>query len=205
MKAMGMSALAAIVLAVGFAAPAEAQRRNDDDDDDRYEWESRDRNDDDDDRYDRRRRDDDRRSADRSRSGRYERRERGDGPSFCRSGRGHPVFGWDWCRERGWDRAGRVPVRWEQRGWEDVIFGRPRDSRKTTLDRRDLGEVLGDVVFGRIDTRRRHLGGSDAWAGRWVTSREGRELWVTAGGVPIARLLDRDGDRRVDAIWLAER
>jgi hypothetical protein len=26
------------------------------------------------------------------------------GPSFCRSGAGHPVFGWEWCRERGWDR-----------------------------------------------------------------------------------------------------
>ena len=27
------------------------------------------------------------------------------GPAFCRSGAGHPVFGWDWCRERGWDSA----------------------------------------------------------------------------------------------------
>ena len=26
------------------------------------------------------------------------------GPAFCRSGAGHPVFGWEWCRERGWDR-----------------------------------------------------------------------------------------------------
>jgi hypothetical protein len=28
---------------------------------------------------------------------------RGGGPAFCRSGAGHPVFGREWCRERGWD------------------------------------------------------------------------------------------------------
>ena len=31
---------------------------------------------------------------------------KGGGPAFCRSGAGHPVFGWEWCRERGWDAAG---------------------------------------------------------------------------------------------------
>lgn len=30
----------------------------------------------------------------------------GGGPAFCRSGAGHPVFGWEWCRQRGWDSAG---------------------------------------------------------------------------------------------------
>jgi hypothetical protein len=28
------------------------------------------------------------------------------GPAFCRSGAGHPVHGWEWCRQRGWDRRG---------------------------------------------------------------------------------------------------
>lgn len=28
------------------------------------------------------------------------------GPVFCRSGAGHPVHGWEWCRQRGWGRAG---------------------------------------------------------------------------------------------------
>ena len=31
----------------------------------------------------------------------------GNGPAFCRSGAGHPVHGWEWCREKGWDRADR--------------------------------------------------------------------------------------------------
>jgi hypothetical protein len=28
------------------------------------------------------------------------------GPAFCRSGAGHPVHGWEWCRQRGWNRTG---------------------------------------------------------------------------------------------------
>ena len=145
-------------------------------------------------------RDDDRQRAAR----RDSRNERGNGPSFCRSGRGHPVFGWDWCRERGWDRSNsRYPVKWERRTWDDVIFR--RDDRRGVLDRRGLGDVLGDVVFGRIDTRRREMGSSGDWIGRWANTSTGRELWITAGGVPIARLIDRNGDRRVDSVYLAER
>lgn len=32
---------------------------------------------------------------------------KGNGPAFCRSGEGHPVHGWEWCRQRGWDGAYR--------------------------------------------------------------------------------------------------
>ncbi len=32
-------------------------------------------------------------------------RGKGGGPAFCRSGAGHPVHGWEWCRQRGWDQA----------------------------------------------------------------------------------------------------
>ena len=209
MKWTSLRVTAAVVLALGMAAPAEAQRRADRDDD-RYE-----RNEDhrvgerqgnggrkrtadgDHSRTAERRGDRDDRD-DRDRRG-----ERGNGPSFCRSGAGHPVFGWDWCRERGWDRSANVPVRWERRSWEDVIFR--RTDRRGTLDRRDLGDVLGSVIVGRLDTRRRELGARDSYAGRWITSGSGRELWVTAGGVPLARLVDRNGDRRVDGVYLAER
>jgi hypothetical protein len=27
------------------------------------------------------------------------------GPAFCRSGEGHPVFGWEWCERQGWGRV----------------------------------------------------------------------------------------------------
>ena len=51
----------------------------------------------------------------------------GNGPAFCRSGAGHPVHGWAWCRERGWDRNGF----WRQ---DDV---RNRDERARRREDRD--------------------------------------------------------------------
>jgi hypothetical protein len=232
MKAMTWKVTMALVMALGVAAPLDAQGRgngngrdrvestrvDEDRDKDRDDRDVRDVRDNRDDRDDRDQRDersvwdvisgrgdrdDDRDDRD---DDRFESRrsERGNGPSFCRSGAGHPVFGWDWCRERGWDRSNsRYPVRWERRPWDDVIFS--KDPSRSTLDRRTLGEVLGDVVFGRIDTRRRELGSTADYAGRWVASSAGRELWISAGGVPLARLVDRDGDRRVDGVYLAER
>ncbi len=29
----------------------------------------------------------------------------GNGPAFCRNGQGHPVHGWEWCRQKGWGDA----------------------------------------------------------------------------------------------------
>jgi hypothetical protein len=30
---------------------------------------------------------------------------RGQGPAFCRSGQGHPVYGWQWCVDHGWGQG----------------------------------------------------------------------------------------------------
>jgi len=48
----------------------------------------------------------------------------GNGPAFCRSGAGHPVHGWEWCREKGWDRADR------NLGWWGRDDDRDRDRRE---------------------------------------------------------------------------
>ena len=45
--------------------------------------------------------------ADAQGRGNRTRNGKGGGPAFCRSGQGHPVHGWEWCRERGWDGANR--------------------------------------------------------------------------------------------------
>jgi len=65
----------------------------------------------------------------------------GNGPAFCRSGAGHPVFGWEWCRERGWDQNGTRPrtradgrVRGRDRDDERV---RDRDRENTRARERD--------------------------------------------------------------------
>lgn len=139
-------------------------------------------------------RDDDRYEDDRDEG------RRGNGPPFCRNGKGHPTKGWRWCQEKGWDRNG---TRWDQVGWGDVIFRNPRDSRTGRLDQRTLGDVLGDIILGRLDARRSYLGVHSGFSGYWQPDGRGRTLNVTAGGVPIARLVDRDGDGRADTVYLA--
>lgn len=38
-------------------------------------------------------------------SNKADKRAKSGGPAFCRSGAGHPVFGMEWCRERGWTES----------------------------------------------------------------------------------------------------
>jgi hypothetical protein len=130
-------------------------------------------------------------------------RSQGEGPAFCRSGEGHPVHGRQWCVEKGWGLGNRsYDPRWERRRWEDVVFGAPRDRRRSgVVDQRDLADVLGSVVFGRLQGHQRQLGARGPVEGRWTgTGAGGRVLQVRAGGTPIAELTDLDGDGRVDLV-----
>ena len=154
-------------------------RRDRDDDDDRWErddeWE-----------------DDDR---DEARNGR-----RGNGPPFCRDGRGHPVHGREWCRDKGWDDE----VGWRDVGWEDVILGRPDGRReRDRIDRGGLADILGGVILGRLDAQGRALGGG-ALEGRLIEGRT-RVLQVRSGDLPLAELMDVDRDGRVDRVLLRTR
>ncbi|MGH7475566.1 MAG: hypothetical protein ACRELD_04700 [Longimicrobiales bacterium] len=146
------------------------------------------------------RRDDDRGVWDER--GRDERRGRG--PAFCRSGEGHPVFGRRWCVDKGFGLGGR-DVRWDRRrAWEDVILRGPRDRRFE--DDRGLIDVLGDVVFGRLDTQRRQMGGERPLDGRWLRLDNGATvLQVRSGSLPIAELTDIDADGRVDVVLVPRR
>ena len=65
----------------------------------------------------------------------------GNGPAFCRSGAGHPVHGWQWCRDKGWDSSNR--------------------SVWNTRDRRDDGRVIVLEPDGRT-TRDRDRDDDDA-------------------------------------------
>jgi hypothetical protein len=155
-------------------------------DDDRYRRNDRDR------RYDNRW--DDRRYDSRY-DDRYDRR----GPAFCRSGEGHPVFGRQWCRDKGFG-LGRERSR---DIWGDIIYrDRDRRSDDRRLDRRTLGDILGSVVLGRFDQYgRTYYGGQGDIGGRWLDGRSVMQLYM--GGIPFARLIDRDRDGRVDDVILA--
>ena len=167
----------------------------------RYE-NDRDRRDrDDDDRNDRRDRDDDpwwENRRDRDERWEQERRGNGGGPAFCRSGAGHPVYGRQWCVQRGYG-LGRN-VRWDRVRWDDVIFRRSLPRRDYDLRRDVLQDVLGSVVFGRLDARRRQYGISAPLVGHWRVDNRRAVMLVTAGGFPLAEMIDSNYDRRVDMI-----
>lgn len=129
---------------------------------------------------------------------------RGNGPAFCRSGEGHPVFGRQWCREKGFG-PGSVFGTGDRRDrdiWGDIILGQPRDRRyDQTIERSVLGDILGAVVLGRFESfGRQH--GSGAINGRWIPDARGSVLQLQLGNTPIARLVDTNRDGRVDSVLL---
>jgi hypothetical protein len=128
------------------------------------------------------------------------------GPPFCRNGQGHPVHGRRWCAEKGFGLGTGLgslgDIRWEDRGWDDIIFRAPRRERDV-LDRGGLIDVLGSVILGRFDQQARVLGTGDPLSGRWLEGRDGpRVLWLQAGPTPVAQLVDTNRDGRVDRIRL---
>lgn len=128
---------------------------------------------------------------------------RAGGPSFCRSGVGHPVHGRRWCVEKGFGLGG---VPWDVLDLGDVIFGDgPR--RRDRLGLEDVIAVLGretlDVILGRSPARsRRDLNGR--WRRVETGAGEGRVLQLRTGTTPVAELNDVDGDGRVDAVLVFE-
>lgn len=155
------------------------RRRRDDEDDGWFE---------DDDKYE------DRRSR---------RGEKTGGPKFCRNGQGHPVHGMAWCREKGFGEYDRYDSARDR--IEDVIFQSPRrTSRRGRLENESIGDILGDVILGRLQQHSQQLGGSSRLEGRWVPRSEERVLQIRSGSLPVAEFKDTDGDRRIDAVWLNE-
>ena len=134
---------------------------------------------------------------------RYERAEdrREDGsPAFCRSGEGHPVWGREWCLDKGFGLGGDDSVWGRATDIEDIVLRRPRTDR-TDLDRGGLLDVLGDVVFGRLALQSVVVGADDPLTGRWIGQGDGpRVLRVRAGDLHIAELVDANRDDRVDVL-----
>ena len=69
------------------------------------------------------------------------------GPSFCRSGAGHPVFGLQWCLNKGYGigRPGSVFV------WGDDVFLRDQTRMIVLRDRaRDADRAFWGAVIGQV-------------------------------------------------------
>jgi hypothetical protein len=127
---------------------------------------------------------------------------RGGAPAFCRSGEGHPVWGRQWCLDMGFGLGHEYGL-WGTARMDGIVFREPRFDTRDRLTERVLSDVLGGVVFGRLETRRSALGVTDPLVGYWAPREtSGAVLFVNAGTVPIAEFVDRTGDGRVDLVVL---
>ena len=125
-------------------------------------------------------------------------------PSFCRSGDGHPVWGRQWCLDKGFGLGGYRDLRWGRTDSPDVIFRRQVDSDR--LARSVLLDVLGDVVFNRLALHAITLGFSEPLHGVWLGEPGGAQvLRLDSGIYPIAEIVDLNRDQRADVMVVALR
>lgn len=127
----------------------------------RPELQRRDRDERDDERYD-----------DRWDDSRNQEQDRG--PAFCRTGEGHPKFGWRWCEERGYGRDGgryegradsRYPTRYPSRDGRNGSYDEAHADFHRYLDRKysDLADDRPlDPVY-QIRIRRDRKAEHDRW------------------------------------------
>jgi hypothetical protein len=130
-------------------------------------------------------------------------------PSFCRTGRGHPVYGWRWCVEKGYasySHVRRYPSEWRSVRWGNIYFydspasGRGWYARGT---RHTLWDIVGDRVYDRLERHRSRLGVRGVLTGVWVDRGvDALALQIRAGPIPIAELIDFNLDGRIDRVLL---
>jgi multidrug efflux pump subunit AcrA (membrane-fusion protein) len=128
----------------------------------------------------------------------YDNGRNGNAPAFCRSGAGHPVYGREWCRERGY---GPGSGRWESTRWESILFRDQYVRRNQQLSRSALMNLLGSVALSRFESYGRQYG-NGMMSGYWLPETSSNILQLSIGNVPIARLIDQNRDGRVDNVLL---
>ncbi|MGH7676908.1 MAG: hypothetical protein ACRENU_00495, partial [Gemmatimonadaceae bacterium] len=127
-------------------------------------------------------------------------------PSFCRSGTGHPVWGRQWCIEKGFGLGRDGDIRWARAiDPGDVIFRRPVGATEV-LTRELLLGLLGDNAFNRLAAHAVSLGLVEPLAGRFIGEPVGpRVLLVSSGGWPVAELVDVNRDDRAEMLVVGVR
>lgn len=132
-----------------------------------------------------------------------DRRPSRNAPAFCRNGEGHPVWGRDWCLQKGFGLGSRQGTLWSRSRIDDVIFRRP--VQPIRLDRGGLLDVLGDLVLGRLALHSVAMGYQEPLAGVWVTDPTApRLLRVYSGDQPVAEFVDYDRDDRVEVLYVVQ-
>ena len=126
-------------------------------------------------------------------------------PSFCRSGEGHPVFGRQWCLDKGFGLGGDADRRWARTTrLDDVVFLQPAGTGSLTRDA--LIGVLGPIAFDRLALHAITLGLAEPLAGRWMGEANGpRVLLLSSGDWPVAEIVDANRDNRAEAMVVSLR
>lgn len=128
---------------------------------------------------------------------------REDAPAFCRSGAGHPVWGREWCMDKGFGLGSSNDWLWGRHRPDDILF--LRDDR-LSLDRGGLLDVLGSVVFNRLALHAVTLGLADPLGGRWIGESTGpRVMLLDSGDTQVAELVDLDRNGTVDVMYVVSR
>jgi hypothetical protein len=125
-------------------------------------------------------------------------------PSFCRSGAGHPVWGRQWCLDKGFGLGQFNNVRWGRLDNPDrIIF---REMAGPILADAALRSAIGDVAFDRLAVHALTLGFTEPLSGRWLGETTGpRVLLLSSGPAPVAEVIDLDRDGRADRLLVALR
>jgi hypothetical protein len=124
-------------------------------------------------------------------------------PSFCRSGAGHPVWGRQWCLDKGFGLGDYQDYRWGRTtdlGNWDYNRGVYQPSLTSTI----LRSILGTTAYNRLALQAVELGYLEPLTGRWVSQQTGpNALFVNSGAYPVAELVDTNRDFRWDDLLVA--
>ena len=126
-------------------------------------------------------------------------------PAFCRSGAGHPVWGRQWCLDKGFGLGDFEDVRWGRTTRvDDIIFRRPRTGERLLTE--VLRAVIGPTAFDRLALHAVTLGYTAPLTGRWGLDPNGaRVLLVDSRGRPVAEIVDVNRNDRADLLLVALR
>jgi hypothetical protein len=124
-------------------------------------------------------------------------------PSFCRSGAGHPVWGRQWCLDKGFGLGDYDNYRWG-RTTDLGDFAYPQAVYQPTIAGTLLQTILGTNAYNRLALHAVELGFLEPLTGRWVSQQTGPQvLLVNSGSYPVAELVDTNRDFRWDDLLVA--
>jgi len=120
-------------------------------------------------------------------------------PSFCRSGAGHPVFGRQWCLDKGFGLGAESNLRWGRASVSDIVFTQPTTEQLITTA--VLRQILGPTAFDRLAVQAATLGLVDPLTATWLGQpNTSRILYVHSGTAPVAEFIDANCDGRAETM-----